>query len=291
MKPEVSVIIPTYNRCAMVIEAVESVMAQRDVAFELIVVDDGSSDGTVEQLRDRFAGESRIGLLSIAHSGPAAARNRGVGVAQAELIAFLDSDDLWMSDKLTRQLAFMRENPAYAIAQTQEIWMRNGRRVNSGRRHRKRGGNIFVDSLRTCLISPSAVIMRRDLFNDAGGFDERLAACEDYDLWLRLLIDNETGLLDDALVVRRGGHRDQLSATTPALDRFRIITLSKLMEMPTLSSARRDAVVEVLVEKCLIYAQGLERRGNIAEAERYRALALEATIAIRANSEQVALAQ
>jgi len=212
-------------------------------------------------------------------------------VAQAELIAFLDSDDLWMSDKLTRQLAFMRENPAYAIAQTQEIWMRNGRRVNSGRRHRKRGGNIFVDSLRTCLISPSAVIMRRDLFNDAGGFDERLAACEDYDLWLRLLIDNETGLLDDALVVRRGGHRDQLSATTPALDRFRIITLSKLMEMPTLSSARRDAVVEVLVEKCLIYAQGLERRGNIAEAERYRALALEATIAIRANSEQVALAQ
>lgn len=212
-------------------------------------------------------------------------------MAQAELIAFLDSDDLWMSDKLTRQLAFMRENPAYAIAQTQEIWMRNGRRVNSGRRHRKRGGNIFVDSLRTCLISPSAVIMRRDLFNDAGGFDERLAACEDYDLWLRLLIDNETGLLDDALVVRRGGHRDQLSATTPALDRFRIITLSKLMEMPTLSSARRDAVVEVLVEKCLIYAQGLERRGNIAEAERYRALALEATIAIRANSEQVALAQ
>ena len=291
MKPEVSVIIPTYNRCAMVIEAVESVMAQRDVAFELIVVDDGSSDGTVEQLRDRFAGESRIRLPSIAHSGPAAARNRGVAVAQAELIAFLDSDDLWMSDKLTRQLAFMRENPAYAIAQTQEIWMRNGRRVNSGRRHRKRGGNIFVDSLRTCLISPSAVIMRRDLFNDAGGFDERLAACEDYDLWLRLLIDNETGLLDDALVVRRGGHRDQLSATTPALDRFRIITLSKLMEMPTLSSARRDAVVEVLVEKCLIYAQGLERRGNIAEAERYRALALEATIAIRANSEQVALAQ
>ncbi len=287
MKPEVSVIIPTCNRRAMVAEAIASVMAQRGVAFELIVVDDGSTDGTSEWMRERFAGcetkcvrgESKpasIRLERIAHRGPAAARNRGVAMAQGAFIAFLDSDDLWMPDKLDRQIDFMRGNPRYAIAQTQELWQRNGRRVNAGRRHLKRPGDIFVESLRTCLVSPSAVMMKRELFDAAGGFDERLAACEDYDLWLRLLVDDEVGLLDEALVIRRAGHPDQLSAAMPALDRFRIITLLKLLELERLSAARRDAVADVLVEKCGIYAGGLERRGNREEAGYYRKLVRQA---------------
>ena len=237
MKPEVSVIIPTYNRCAMVTEAAASV------------------------------------------------------IARAEFVAFLDSDDLWMPDKLQRQLAFMRQHPGCVIAQTQELWLRNGRRVNPGRRHRKRPGDIFVDSLRTCLISPSAVMMRRELFEAVGGFDERLEACEDYDLWLRLLIDHEIGLLDEALVIRRAGHADQLSASTPALDRFRIVTLLKLMEMPALSVERGQAVAEVLAEKCLIYANGLERRNKFAEADHYNALAQRAMSGPRVASGQAAMAQ
>jgi len=302
MNPEVSVIIPTYNRCAMAAEAVASVMAQRAVAFELIVVDDGSTDGTLERLGAQYAcgsdvpergrrGESSIRLASLARRGPAAARNHGVALARAEFVAFLDSDDLWMPDKLERQLAFMRANPECAFAQTQELWMRNSRRVNPGRRHRKRAGDIFVESLRTCLISPSAVMIRRDLFESAGGFDEELAACEDYDLWLRLLIDHEVGLLDEALVIRRGGHRDQLSATTPALDRFRIVTLMKLTKMRALGVERRRAVAEVLAEKCLIYATGLNRRGKSSEADRYQALARQAMSSTRSTSERVAVAQ
>jgi len=310
MKPEVSVIIPTYNRCAMVAEAVASVMAQRRVAFELIVVDDGSTDGTMERLRERFAGgvagddggehgaptrwvrgESSIRLAPTAHRGPAAARNRGVALARAEFVAFLDSDDLWMLDKLERQLAFVRRHPGCAIAQTQELWLRDGRRVNPGRRHRKRPGDIFVDSLRTCLISPSAVMMKRELFQAVGGFDERLAACEDYDLWLRLVVDYEVGLLDEALVIRRAGHPDQLSASTPALDRFRIVALLKLMELPALGAARREAVAEVLAEKCGIYAQGLERRNQFKEADHYRALAQQAMNGLRMTSGQAAMAQ
>jgi len=275
MTPEVSVIIPTFNRCAMLREAIDSVLAQSTPAFELIVIDDGSTDGTAEHLA-RLAETIRIKIERIEHRGPAAARNRGVAIARAPLIAFLDSDDLWSPAKLERQIAFMRDNPGCAISQTREIWIRNGRRVNPGYRHRKRAGDIFVDSLRTCLIGMSSVMIRTDLFRSSGGFDEHMAAAEDYDLWLRILIDHEAGLLDEPLVTRRGGHPDQLSATTPALDRFRILALAKLLADYRLSPARRNSAVEVLAEKCRIYARGLLRRGRIDEARPYESVADQA---------------
>lgn len=274
MSPEVSVIIPTYNRCAMVREAIESVLPQSFRAFELIVIDDGSTDGTIEileQLADKNANTIRV--ERIVHRGPAAARNRGVALARAPMIAFLDSDDLWASTKLERQLTYMRANARCVISQTAEIWMRGGRRVNPGTRHRKRAGDIFVDSLRTCLISMSATVMRTDLFRALGGFDEIMDAAEDYDLWLRILIDHEAWLLDEPLVTRRGGRPDQTSAATPAIDRFRILALTKLLANEQLSLERRAAVVEVLAEKCGIYASGLRRRGRVEEARVYEGLA------------------
>ena len=203
----------------------------------MIVIDDGSTDGTAEHLTRL---DKTIRIERIEHRGPAAARNRGVELARAPLIAFLDSDDLWAPTKLERQLAFMRANPGCAISQTNEIWIRNGRRVNPGVRHRKRAGDIFIDSLRTCLISMSATMMRTDLFRSLGGFDEIMAAAEDYDLWLRILIDHEAGLLDEPLVTRRGGHPDQTSATTPAIDRFRILALTKLLADDRLSPERDE---------------------------------------------------
>ena len=275
MTPEVSVIIPAYNRCAMLLEAIASVLAQSAPAFELIVIDDGSTDGTSENERLRRMSET-IRIERIDHRGPAAARNRGVALARAPLIAFLDSDDLWSPTKLERQLAFMRDNPGCAISQTSEIWIRNGRRVNPAHRHRKRAGDIFIDSLRTCLIGMSSVMIRAELFRSSGGFDEHMTAAEDYDLWLRILIDHEAGLLDEPLVTRRGGHPDQTSATTPALDRFRILALAKLLADNRLSPARRTSVVEVLAEKCRIYARGLRRRGRIDEARLYEWIADQA---------------
>jgi glycosyltransferase involved in cell wall biosynthesis len=272
MTPEVSVIIPTYNRCAMLLEAIDSVRAQSIREFELIVIDDGSTDGSAEH----FKGIAKtVRIERIEHRGPAAARNRGVALARAPLIAFLDSDDLWAPTKLERQLVFMHDNPDCAISQTSEIWIRNGRRVNPGLRHRKRGGDIFIDSLRTCLISMSATIMRTELFRSLSGFDEIMMAAEDYDLWLRILIDHEAGLLDEPLVTRRGGHPDQTSATTPALDRFRILAL-KLLADDRLSPPRRTAVVEALVEKCRIYAGGLARRGRLDQARLYERIADQA---------------
>ena len=277
MSPEVSVIIPTYNRRAMVRDAIDSVLAQTAASFELIVVDDDSSDGTAEDLARLVA--ERVETVRIertANRGPAAARNHGVAMARTPLIAFLDSDDLWLPEKLGRHLEFMRENPGCAISQTDEVWIRDGRRVNPGMRHRKRGGDFFVDSLRTCLVSPSAVLMRKELFDSIGGFDEDMRAAEDYDLWLRIQVEHEVGFLDQPMVTRRGGHPDQLSAATPAIDRFRILALAKLLSGDSLGPDRRLATTQVLIEKCQIYAAGLARRGRIDAARRYQRIAEQA---------------
>ncbi|MGH7908147.1 MAG: glycosyltransferase family 2 protein [Candidatus Binataceae bacterium] len=287
MIPEISVIIPTYNRRLMVRDAVESVLAQRGCNFELIVVDDGSTDGTAEALEPTAAAfnenraENAFQILRTGNRGPAAARNHGVRIARGEFIAFLDSDDLWMSDKLARQLAFMRENPSLTISQSQEIWMRNGRRVSPGRRHLKRAGDFFTDSIRTCLVSPSAVILHSAFFRAFGGFDENFIACEDYDLWLRILAGHEIGLLDEPLVIRRAGHSDQLSAATPALDRFRILALLKLLAGANLAPDRRTAVCKGLAEKCHIYAGGLGRRGFHEMARKFGEIATRASDAWR----------
>ncbi|HUA33242.1 MAG TPA: glycosyltransferase family 2 protein [Candidatus Binataceae bacterium] len=274
--PQVSVIIPTYNRHAMLREAIASVLAQPDVDFELIIVDDGSTDGTSRLLGELTKRDPRLIATHTEHRGPAAARNRGVELARASWIAFLDSDDLWVPTKLARQLDFMRRNPAYQIAQCQEIWIRGGRRVNPGARHVKQAGDIFIRSLRTCLISPSAVIISAKLFRRFDGFDDSMNAAEDYDLWLRILIDHEIGLLDEPLVTRRAGHHDQLSLMS-AIDRFRILALMKLLACERLPIEKRIAAGDVLVEKCRIYGNGLRHRGRIGLAEFYDRIASQAS--------------
>lgn len=291
MEPRVTVIIPTYNRRAMVGEAIASVTAQRCAApFELIVVDDGSTDGTVDQLR-LLAADARPGGLPLRiartpHRGPAAARNRGIALARAVLVAFLDSDDLWAPQKLASQLDFMRDHPECVLSQTDEAWIRDGRRVNPGKRHKKRAGDIFIDSLRTCLVSPSAAILRTDLLRAIGGFDEQMEAAEDYDLWLRTLVEHEAGLLEELLVIRRAGHTGQVSAAVPALDRFRILALVKLLVRRDLACARRTAVAEVLAEKCAIYATGLARRGRIEQANFYETMRTKALDAWRIGPDE-----
>jgi glycosyltransferase involved in cell wall biosynthesis len=268
MTPEVSVIIPTYNRAGMVVEAVKSVLAQEDVDFELIVVDDGSSDATQEEL-SRFSSGLRYHRQP--HSGVSSARNRGVKLSRAPLIAFLDSDDLWLSSKLSTQKTQMNADPGVFVCQTEEIWWRKGRRVNLKRRHQKPSGDIFRRSLELCLVSPSAVMMRRELFERVGFFDEELPVAEDYDLWLRVAVEYPVLLLPEALVIKRGGHCDQLSAT-PGLDRYRIRSLEKLLQSGRLSSQQYEWTLEALRNKCQVYGRGCVKRGRGQEGRRYFAL-------------------
>jgi glycosyltransferase involved in cell wall biosynthesis len=265
----VSVVIPTYNRQAMLGEAIDSVLAQTYAHVELIVVDDGSTDGT-RALLSSYG--DRLGVLRQPRRGVSAARNRGVAAARGALVAFLDSDDLWLPAKLEVQAAFFGAHPHALICQTEEIWHRDGRRVNPGKRHRKPSGEIFERSLELCLVSPSAVMIRRELLERVGGFDERLPACEDYDLWLRIGCRHPVHLIDRPLVVKRGGHPDQLSKT-PGLDRFRIASLVNLLSSGQLSRSQERAARMVLKKKCAIYAAGCAKRGRLEEARHYLGLA------------------
>ncbi len=267
--PTVSVILPTHNRAWCVKKAIDSVLCQDYPEIELIVVDDGSTDHTRELLSG-YAG--RLKIIEIPHSGVSAARNRGIEAAGGELISFIDSDDRWLPSKITRQVEFFCNNPEILICQTQETWIRKGRRVNPKKRHKKKEGWIFVDSLALCLISPSAVMMRRELFDIIGNFDESLPACEDYDLWLRTTSRFPVGLIEDPLVVKYGGHTDQLSAM-PGLDRFRIISIKNILERILLPDTWAKAAARTLCMKCDIYASGCEKRKKFGEASYYRNIA------------------
>lgn len=273
MIPSISVIIPTFNRRRTVGRAVQSVLDQSFSDFELIVVDDRSSDGTVSLLRERFH-DHRMRILGLEHHrGVSAARNEGVKAARGDWIAFLDSDDEWHSDKLARQWHYHREHPDFRIGQTREIWVRHGRRVNSPRSHQKFEGDLFAASLQRCMITPSSVLLHRRLFLEVGGFNEALPACEDYDLWLRITARYHVGLVDEYLLTRYGGHEDQLSATVPVLDRFRIRSLIGLLETVTLKPDQAAAARRILARKARIVASGARKRGRHAAADSYETIA------------------
>ena len=264
----VSIVLPTYNRCRLVCRAIDSVLNQSYVAYELIVVDDGSTDATGDRLASYG---DRVTVIKQANRGVSAARNTGIQAASGEFIALLDSDDVWLPQKLERQIAFFRANPNTMICQTEEIWIRKGVRVNPGKRHKKHSGMIFEKTLPLCLVSPSAVMMRKSLFDEVGLFDESLPACEDYDLWLRISWKYPVHLIDTPLIIKHGGHADQLSRR-PELDKYRIRALEKILKTGCLSQQQRSAALEAIKEKCRIYATGCRKRGRIGDAHYYASL-------------------
>jgi len=267
-KPLVSVIIPTYNRGWIVKKAIESVLQQDLTNFELLVIDDGSTDNTADILQTV---EGDFTVIRQENKGVSSARNRGILESSSHLIAFLDSDDAWLPQKLSAQFEFFRRQPQALICQTEETWIRNGKRVNPGKRHRKLSGMIFEPSLHLCLVSPSAVMMRRQLFTEVGLFDETLPACEDYDLWLRISRQHPVYLINKPLIIKRGGHADQLSKTA-SLDKYRIQSISHLLESGVLSRDQRKAALAVLKKKIDIYSAGCRKRGRLQECRQYQAI-------------------
>lgn len=266
--PLVSVIIPTYNRAWIIKEAIDSVFAQDFDNYELIVVDDGSTDNTVKILNSY---KKDIIVLHQDNKGVSAARNAGIHQASGHFIAFLDSDDLWLPKKLSHQIDFFNLNSDAVICQTEEIWMRNHVRVNPKKRHKKPSGMIFEPSLYLCLVSPSAVMIKRSLFDHVGLFDETLPACEDYDLWLRISCLYPVHLIEPPLIIKRGGHDDQLSASS-GLDKYRIQAIRNIIESKVLSKSQLQAAIRTLKEKCTIYAAGCRKRRRIEEATCYEEL-------------------
>jgi glycosyltransferase involved in cell wall biosynthesis len=270
--PLVSVVIPTYNRWPMIGEAVQSVLAQTFDRFELIVVDDGSTDSTVPSLRQS---DSRLKVVTQPRAGVSAARNAGGAMAHGKYIAFLDSDDLWSPAKLAVQTTFMERNSGVRICQTEETWIRNGIRVNPKLKHRKPAGDIFRRSLELCLVSPSAVMMTKELFYSAGRFDESFPVCEDYDLWLRIAVCHPVHFIDRPLVTKRGGHADQLSRSVWGMDRFRVVAIAKLLRAAGLVGDKRQWAIDTLRKKTSILAAGARKRGRLEDARQFEALLAE----------------
>jgi glycosyltransferase involved in cell wall biosynthesis len=238
--------------------------------YEVIVVDDGSTDSTPKALRG-FDGKIRV--LSQRNRGVASARNLGVQESRGLLLAFLDSDDEWRPEKLAAQADLYHEDSPLYISHTDEVWLRNGTELPQKRIHRKQGGRFFERALERCLISPSAAMISKRLLDDVGWFDETLPAAEDYDLWLRVTAFHAVDFIPRPLVIKHGGHGDQLSATTPAIDRFRIRAIQKMLSDLRLSPEHRGAAIAELARKCGVVAVGCKKRGKLEEEGYYRALA------------------
>lgn len=263
---KISVIIPTYNRAKVVTRAIDSVLAQTVKPAEIIIVDDGSEDETKTLLG--LYKEKGLQVISKINGGVATARNTGILASSGEWIASLDSDDHWLPKKLEKQIDYHTRNTDILISQTEDIWIRNGRRYNRRKYHIPRAGWIFNDCLKRCMISPSSVMIKREILEEVGLYDEALPACEDYDLWLRVTARYQIGLVKEKLVIKTGGHQDQLSKKYWGLDRFRVSALEKILNFELDENQRRQ-VLKILVEKLTILRNGSLKREKVEKAKEY----------------------
>jgi len=254
----VSVVIPTFNRRLLLKRAVDSVFNQTVQCSELIIVDDGSTDGTSELLKNLSSSAKIIcKIYSQDNSGPAAARNYGVRQAMFPFIAFLDSDDHWQRRKLERQYECLVDNPARRLSHTRETWLRRGQYLNQKKKHIPGNGDIFAQCLQLCAVGMSTVMMKRELFDEVGFFDESLRCCEDYDLWLRISCRYPFLLVDTPLTVKEGGREDQVSSQYAlGMDRMRIYSLRKLLDSGVLDCWMHLMALQELKKKITIFGNG-----------------------------------
>ena len=263
----VSVIIPTYNRKHTLKRAIQSVYMQSLPPFEIIVVDDGSNDGTKEWVRQKYP---NVKYIYQENSGVSSARNKGIKIARGDWIALLDSDDEWLPNKLSEQINKIKSNLDVKILHSNEIWIRNGVRVNQMKKHKKFGGYIFEKCLDICRISPSSVLLKKEILDDIGTFDESLKVCEDYDLWLRITSKYSVCFLDIPLIKKYGGHSDQLSKAHNGIEFYRIQSLQKILESKILSKSQTLLAINTMVNKMNIYASGLEKRNKTEELSKLK---------------------
>ncbi len=256
----ISVIIPTFNRKALLKRALGSVLKQTLQPDEIIVIDNGSNDGTVKMLGNEYPS---IICIEIARKGVSVARNAGILKAKSQWIAFLDSDDVWHPKKLEIQRSeYYQNGQCYRLIHTNELWYKNNTILNQKMHHEKKGGDIFFDCLKRCCISPSSALIKAEVFSEIGVFKENLLVCEDYDLWLRITAREPVLFVSQALTIKHGGHEDQLSKKFWGMDRFRVRALGDLLKNKELSSKHRVAIFSMIFEKIDILLSGGLKRSN-----------------------------
>ncbi len=257
----ISVIIPTFERKHLIGRALDSVLKQTQPAREVIVIDDGSSDGTAGWIKKAYPS---IILIDQKNKGVSAARNTGIRNAKSKWVALLDSDDEWLPGKLEAQVKLLQKNEDKLFCHTNEIWIRNSVRVNPMKKHQKFGGMIFNECLDICRISPSSSLFCRALLDDVGWFDETLPICEDYDLWLRVTAKYPVLFVDEPLIIKYGGHSDQLSRRPGGIEQYRIKALENILSRSNLKNSNRISAIKMLIKKLDILLAGSKKRGNVS---------------------------
>lgn len=271
----ISVVIPTYNRGELLSRAIQSVFKQQYPCDEIIVVDDGSTDKTHELV----AAHSKVKYPVVKYvyqpnKGPAAARNLGIKQSKYSFIAFLDSDDHWHKEKLKKQIAGMEKNPDILISHTREKWLRRGKHLNQKKKHQPSNGDIFEHCLQLCAVGMSTVMVRRELFELVGTFDETFRCCEDYDIWIRTSSKHPFLLIDAPLTIKEGGREDQVSYQYRiGMDKFRIRSIMSLLENGLLTEDQRNSCLRELQKKCRVYGTGCIKHNKVAEGEKFLEIA------------------
>lgn len=254
----VSVILPTFNRAWCLQRAIESVLAQTFKDFELFIIDDGSTDNTHEILKNY----NQLKIIKTKNLGVSSARNIAVSNSDSKYISFIDSDDEWHPRKLEEQINFLANNQNYRWVHSNEKWIRNGQHLNQKKIHKKSGGDQFFKSLELCIISPSTVMLERDIFNEFSGFREDFPVCEDYDLWLKLTSKYPIGFIEDVLITKYGGHEDQLSQKFKAMDYWRVQSIHWVLQNSNLSNEQKIYAIEIFKNKCEILIKGYKKYNN-----------------------------
>jgi glycosyltransferase involved in cell wall biosynthesis len=270
-KTAVSVVIPTHNRAHYLEKSVMSVLTQKgDYELDVIVVDDGSTDNTEDVIK-RFGGSIRYRKIE-ASGRPAVPRNVGIEMARSDLIAFLDSDDLWTKRKLEDQLPLFYANDAVLSYGNAEVIAHDGTRTGESVVHPGDGGTTFCDLLETNFISTLTVVVQRDALVDLGGFNEEveLTGVEDYELWLRLAAaGNRIHYADKTLSLYR--RHDQGMSATDHLDALKALTavyrsvLGSGLADPQATAARKR--LHRLYLSRSAHSSGLERLKDLAIAK------------------------
>ncbi len=270
----VSAVVPVADRPQLLADALRSICSGSMKPRELIVVLNAKTPG---RAADRQAAETvfsensaagiELHLIECEDTGPGPARNAGVAAARQDWLAFLDSDDLWAPDKLRRQWRYLRQRPYLQAAHTAERWIKDGRELNQPAHLRPHTGRFLTASFSHCLISCSSFILRRELFAALNGFDPAFRVCEDFELWLRLLVRHPVGLLREALTIKRAGDWPQESRRFHSLDALRIRAILKLVRnaKSQLKPQELAAARAACESKLAILKQGARRRDRAAE--------------------------
>ncbi len=228
---KVSVIIPAYNAMTYLPKTVESVLKQTFTDFEVIIVNDGSSDG-IEQWVNTIT-DNRVQLISQQNQGAAAARNTGIAHAKGAYIAFLDSDDLWEASKLEKQVYCLDNNPDVGLVY---VWVASidAKGKDLGKIYSNHSeGYVWEKMLQGNIVwSGSAAMVRRDCFEKTGFFDQNLRFAEDWEMWIRVARNYSFAAIKEPLVYYRHHPNNKSQHYTKTIDNFRLIVEKSFQSVP-----------------------------------------------------------